>query len=1081
MTIRPSTRKVVILASSAVAVVYLVYRVFFTLNLTTSYAVFASLFLFVGEFYGVMNMLLYFLQVWDASEPPQQPPLKGVRTVDVFVPTYNEDPDLLRMTLQACQRLDYPHKRIYLCDDGKRPAAEALAKELGVNYMIRPDNRHAKAGNLNHAFAKTDGEFIIIFDADHVPDPHFITRLIGYFEDEKLGFVQTPHAFYNFESFQARLNHAKGSYWEEGQLFYHVIQPGRNRWNAPIFAGSAAIFRRKALEEVGYIAVETITEDMHTGLRMHSKGWKSLGISERMISGQAAQDVTTFHSQRLRWGEGNLSVLAHDNPLTMRGLKWGQRLCYFATMINWCGGVFKLPIYLTPLLMLFTGVPPVREFNWTLAILMIAYMFCSILGVNYASNGYGSVWYSELFTMASFWTQVRATMRAMFWRKFQKFIVTKKRGRQAKSIWPFVRPQIVLIAVSVLALVWAWSRVGMGISDDPFKPLLATFWVGFHMLLAYLVVRRALWPDDRRYSTRHLVHLPIAYTVGDSHRGVGVTIDLNDQGVGFVAYERLPEGGSLRLTITGAGETIELHGTLKSVRNLVPNSSDPAGAPGGFRCGLAFGELTDVQKDAVNHLCLHYAVPRLYAYYGQEHQRMEQAVKGQLARLFGRRRSAVRYGYRLPVALRLKEDGPLLPAVTEDVSSNALALVVEEAPEEGAECPFTLTTPLGEAAGKGRVLRVVPRRYASRMFYLCVIEFIEFEGGGRIILEALLGKGAGTRLRPVLTPARLPMPVPVNRPLAVGLAAAAVLIVAELGLFRWTYNDDFFLQQVARLDRPLTPEESANVDRLYAQTMRESYPSTDRLVLLGRSLQHMDRAGELAEVTKVLGPRDRGNQDLQIALAFAYDQREQFDQAEAEYDRLLKALDAGAVPEARREELTAGAARCAVHAGRLELAAERYRRLLVRYPDHPAYRNEFAGVLLNGGRLEEAAELYEGVNPDYEGRVLLVMIRVQAKDAAGAEREARALLQDNPGDATAEGLLADVLNLRGDYRQARSIYERLLKSNAADQKLAIQLAHTSLWAKNYQEALQRFQAVADQGRWRTRTRCGSSPTCRAPT
>ena len=137
--------------------------------------------------------------------------------------------------------------------------------------------------------------------------------------------------------------------------------------------------------------------------------------------------------------------------------------------------------------------------------------------------------------------------------------------------------------------------------------------------------------------------------------------------------------------------------------------------------------------------------------------------------------------------------------------------------------------------------------------------------------------------------------------------------------------------------------------------------------------------------------------------------------------------------------------------------------LLARYPDHPAYRNEFAGVLLDGGRLDEAAELYDGVNPDYEGRVLLVMIRVQARDGAGAEREARALLHDNPGDATAEGLLADVLNQRGDYRQARSIYERLLKSNAADMKLAIQLAHTSLWAKNYQEALERFQAVADQG------------------
>jgi tetratricopeptide (TPR) repeat protein/cellulose synthase/poly-beta-1,6-N-acetylglucosamine synthase-like glycosyltransferase len=1068
MSMRPSIRKAVIFTSSAVAILYLVYRGVFTLNLNTSYAVFASLFLYIGELYGVMNMLLYFVQVWDAYEPPQKPLLEGVRTVDIFVPTYNEDPDLLRMTLQACLRLDYPHKRIFLCDDGKRPAAEALAKDLGVTYMIRPDNRHAKAGNLNHAFAKTDGEFIIIFDADHVPDPNFITRLIGYFEDEKMGFVQTPHGFYNFESFQARLNHAKGSYWEEGQLFYHVIQPGRNHWNAPIFAGSAAMFRRKALEEVGFIAVETITEDMHTGLRMHSKGWKSLGISVRMITGQAAQDVTTFHTQRLRWGEGNLSVLAYDNPLTMPGLNWGQRLCYFGTMINWCGGVFKLPIYLTPLLMLYTGVPPVREFTWTLAILMSFYMLCSIFGVKYISNGYGSVWYSELFTMASFWTQVRGTMRAIFWRKFQQFIVTKKRGRQAKSIWPFVRPQLILIFISVLALVWAWSRVILGISDDVFKPVLASFWALFHMLLAYLVVRRALWPDDRRYTTRHIVHLPIAYEVAADapsgpRRGYGVTADLNDMGVGFVAYERLPEGAPLRLTLYGGGDEIECIGSIKSWRPLTPKSAEPAGGATGYHYGIAFDEPSAVQKDSLNHLCLHYAVPRLYAFYEQEHQRMDDVIKAQLANLFLHRRSTRRRDFHLPVFVALKEGGPILPAVTEDISSKAMAVMAEEEVAPGTECPFMLTTPLGEVKGMSRVLRSVPRQYAARRFYLCVLEFAEFEGGGRIILDALLDKSAGKRLHDILTPTRLPMPVPVNRPLATGMAAAAIFIFAELGLFRWVYNDDFFLQGVAYADRQISPEDSANIDRIYAATMRETYPSTDRLVLLGHSLQRMDRTAELAEVTKVLGPRDRNNLGLQLALAFAYDQREDYDQADIEYRRLFAALDAGKIPEARREELMAGAARCSVHAGRQELAGERYRQLLERFPDRPAYRNEFAGILLDGGRLDEAAELYQGHNPDYEGRVLLVMIYTSAKNSAAAEREARALLKDNPGDATAEGLLADVLNLRGDFRQARSIYERLLKSNASDLKLAVQLAHTSLWAKNYQEALERFQALADQG------------------
>ena len=111
-------------------------------------------------------------------------------------------------------------------------------RELGIKYISRPDNRHFKAGNLNNAFERTDGEFVVVLDADHVPEPHFITRLIGYFRDERLGYVQTPHAFYNFDSFQARLDHKNRKYWEEGHLFYYVIQPGRNQWGCPIFAGS---------------------------------------------------------------------------------------------------------------------------------------------------------------------------------------------------------------------------------------------------------------------------------------------------------------------------------------------------------------------------------------------------------------------------------------------------------------------------------------------------------------------------------------------------------------------------------------------------------------------------------------------------------------------------------------------------------------------------------------------------------------------------------------------------------------------------------------------------------------------------
>jgi tetratricopeptide (TPR) repeat protein/cellulose synthase/poly-beta-1,6-N-acetylglucosamine synthase-like glycosyltransferase len=1080
-------RKGVILFSSAVAVVYLFYRILFTLNLTTAYAVFASLFLLAGEFYGVVTMLLYFLQVWDTTEPPQQPVLEG-RTVDVFVPTYNEDPDLLRVTLQACVAMDYPH-RTYLCDDGgtdarvndpeKGPASrkrqdllKAMCAEVGAIYVTRPKNEHAKAGNLNHAFAETDGEFIIIFDADHVPDRHFITRLIGYFADEKLAFVQTPHAFYNFESFQARLNHEAAQYWEEGQLFYHVIQPGRNRWNAAIFAGSAAMFRRKALAEVGYIAVETITEDMHTGLRMHMAGWKSLGISERMISGQAAQDVTTFHSQRLRWGEGNLSVLAHDNPLTSRGLGWGQRLCYLATMINWAGGIFKLPIYLTPILMLLTGIPPVREFTWLLAGIMGMYMAVAILGVKYVSNGYGSVWYSELFTMASFWTQVRGTMRALFWRKFQQFVVTLKRGRQSKSIWPYIRPQVYLIVLSILALSWAWGRLWFGVSDDYFKPILATFWTLFHMLLAYLVVRRALWPDDRRFATRHIVHLPIAYELtsslstahGDTGRGMGVTADLNEPGVGFIAYERLPIGGTLRMTVQSVGERVTCDGTIRVVREVTPHEGNLRA----YRYGVAFAERTSAQSDALYRVCLHYAVPRLYGYYGHGHEAMGKAVRNRLAALFSRRRFTERHEFHLPVYLRAKGDNTILPVATEDVSRSALSVMLDREFVLGTDLEFTMPTPLGEVSGQARIVRNEKCVFAGRTFYRCVLEIVHFNEGGWPTFQALLNQGQRGCNRPALKPIRAPMPVPVNRPVTMSLAIALPLLLVEYGVFSWVYRDDLFLRAVASASAPVTGDDAARVERLFKETTAATYPSTDRLVLLGNALQRMDRPNELAEVTRLLAGRDMNNLDLQVALAFAYDLREEHDRAEEAFQRVREAIDAGRYPADRREQVMLGAARSSVHGGRLELARSHFEELIRLHPDKMAYRNELASVLLNSGHHADLLRLYASVEPDYEGRILMVMSRTAAHDYDGALRDARAILKDKPGDATAEGLVADVLSRQGNRVQARVIYERLLKANGDNLKIAIQLAHLSLWARNYAEALDRFQAIFDQNRDRAK-------------
>src|SRR5262245_54592706 len=700
------TRKFLIIFAFLVCIFYLAYRALFTFNTTGPYAYGASLALYVAECFGIFNLFLFFLQVWEVREPPVQPVLEG-RTVDVFVPTYNEDPALLRATLEACVRMDYPHKT-YVLDDGRRPEVEALARELGIEYIARPDNRHFKAGNLNHAFERTDGEFVVVLDADHVPEPHFITRLIGYFRDEHLGYVQTPHAFHNFDSFQARLDHAHRKYWEEGHLFYYVIQPGRTRWNCPIFAGSAAMFRRSAIRDVGLMATETITEDMHTGIRMNAKGWKSLAISERLVAGQAAPDITTFHAQRLRWGTGNLSIMRYDNPLTTRGLSLGQRLCYLGSMLHWASGPFKLIIYLTPVLMLFSGIPPVREFTWELLEVTLLYLVVSLTTLKIVSNGYGSIINSELFAMVNFWTQIKSVFRALFGYGSRHFHVTPKgaqavQQRKQKSVWPYIRPQTYLIILSVLALFWGWSRPALGISDDLFKPVVPTVWVLLHFWLAYKVTQRAFWQAARRFTTRHVVHVPVEYdtAVGTGTPRYGVTVDLNDTGMAFVAYEKFAPGDILRFVVRGAGEVVKCKGEIRTMADLTQGQ-----VADGFRYGVLFQNLTSPQIDALNRICLHYGVPRMYTEFDQKRGGLLAGIQKRLDRGLAQRRREFRNPYRMPIVVNsgVTEDTAQFRA-TEDLSRSAVAALLDRDLPKNPPVGDLMAAPLEQARGTARGLR----------------------------------------------------------------------------------------------------------------------------------------------------------------------------------------------------------------------------------------------------------------------------------------------------------------------------------------------------------------------------------------
>ena len=209
------------------------------------------------------------------SLPPERLP-----TVDVFIPTYNEDREIVERGIVAAKELDYPRFRVWVLDDGRRDWLRDLCAERKVGYIRRPDNRHAKAGNVNHALTVTNGELFVVFDADFTPHRNFLYRTVGFFfADPRVSIVQTPQHFYNPDVFQVNLGLSDVMQDNEREWFDEILC-SRDAWDCAFCCGTCAVFRRDAIEKIGGIATESVTEDILTTVRLLPSGL-SHTLSER--------------------------------------------------------------------------------------------------------------------------------------------------------------------------------------------------------------------------------------------------------------------------------------------------------------------------------------------------------------------------------------------------------------------------------------------------------------------------------------------------------------------------------------------------------------------------------------------------------------------------------------------------------------------------------------------------------------------------------------------------------------------------------------------------------------------------------
>lgn len=299
-------------------------------------------------------------------------------TVDVLIPTYDEDPNIVRTTLIAATQMDYPagKLRVYVLDDGGTRAmleqadarratrlraradqVKALASRYGATYVAREDNTHAKAGNLNHALRHSSGEFIAVLDCDHVPTRDFVTKTLGVMlEDDKRFLVQTPHHFISPDPLERNLSLFERAP-AENELFYREIQPGLDVWGASFFCGSAALLRRSALEDIGGLATTTITEDAETTLVALAKGYRTAYLNEPLVSGLQPETFKGFIGQRTRWSQGMLQIFFIHKPWKMKGLTPMQRLMFTNLALFWMFPVARLLLLLAPIVTLLIGVP----------------------------------------------------------------------------------------------------------------------------------------------------------------------------------------------------------------------------------------------------------------------------------------------------------------------------------------------------------------------------------------------------------------------------------------------------------------------------------------------------------------------------------------------------------------------------------------------------------------------------------------------------------------------------------------------------------------------------------------------------
>lgn len=461
---RPKIWSQIIIISIVLALTirYVLWRFLSTLNLADPLNGLFSLGLFSSEMLMIFasSVQLYLmLRIQDRRREADQLKKAVIQgsflpSVDILIPTYNEPSFILQRTIIGCLALNYPNKKVYLLDDQRRPEIQKLAQELGCEYIARPDNRYAKAGNLNYAITKTNGQLIAVFDADFIPLKNFLTRTVGFFQNPKIALVQTPQSFYNHDPISRNLG-LENVITSEEEVFYRQVELIKDGAESVVCAGTAFVVRRSALENTGGFVTDSISEDYFTGICLSAKGYRLIYLDEKLSAGLAAENISAHITQRMRWARGTLQAFFIDaNPLTIPGLNLVQRFAHLVGLLYWFTSLTPIVFLLMPLAYSFLGVVPLRATPAEVTYFFLPYYLVQLTVFSWLNRYSRSAILSDIYAYFQCFPLALTVIQAML-RPFNKGFKVTPKGISSHSFvfnWNLAIPLIFLWIVTAFSV-----------------------------------------------------------------------------------------------------------------------------------------------------------------------------------------------------------------------------------------------------------------------------------------------------------------------------------------------------------------------------------------------------------------------------------------------------------------------------------------------------------------------------------------------------------------------------------------------------------------------------------------------------